>query len=466
MTLLVLAWLAAFPHQALSGELRRDAEIPSRVLFVPADDSPVVAGCDLQGRRWVCATVAAGSRGLVVLIGLDSVAAFAAGADGQPVSRGAWGRVIQVSPGAVTSAELHDLDLSAWKPDRPRLRPHARQFMVTADEGVLVVRLSDHRFWVSGRLTDPDAFLLVEGPAIGSQRLPTARLPEEPVEQIVYVNAGAPTPLQGFVQGSRGEAADGAAVDLMELLEWSADPRLADDTPVIYRASTSASADGSFRFDRVTGGPFRVSTRHAQLGRAAVWTTSAAAPISIKLLPMPRVSGRVVRQRLPLAGARVRFVPDIATWTAAANPADLIALETTSEDDGAFVVGVPAARPGTIQILAADGAGVRVAVPVVRSGDLSIGDVAILDGPSLLIRVVDGEGCDLVAAGPLGSLGLVMVRSSTGAELYRLDLPERGTWALTAECSGQLVPVEPAVVAAPADSQEPLDLRVIRPPES
>lgn len=466
MTLLWLVWFGAQVLRPLSGEIPRGIDVPSRVLFIPAGDNPVESGCDVRAGRWICADVAAGSRGLVVFVGQDAIAWMVVGTEARAASAASWGRVIQVSPAAVTPAELHDLDLTPLKPDRPRLRPRTRQFMAIADDGVRVVKLSSSRFWVSGRVTDPDAFLLVEGPAIGSQRLPTARLPDEPVEQIVYVNATAPTVLQGYVQGSRGEDAYGADVDLMEMLEMSADPRLADDTPVIYRASTTVSADGSFRFDRVTGGPFRISARHAQLGHSAIWTTGATAPISIKLTPTPRVNGRVLRQKLPIAGARVRFVPDLATWAVAADPTDLVSVETTSRDDGTFVVAVPASRSGTIQILTMDGGGVRVAVPEVRSGEFSVGDVAIPDGASLLVRLIDGEGCDLVAAGPIGVLGLVMVRATRSADLYRLDLPEHGAWMLEAECRGQLVHVEPAVITVPADSQEPVDVRITKPPDS
>lgn len=465
MTLAWLVWIAAQALRPLSGDIPRGLDVPSRVLFVPAEDSPVDAGCDAHAGRWICAKVAAGSRGLVVFVGQDALAWLVVGTDARGASAASWGRVVQVSPAAVTPAELHDLGLTPWKPDRPRLRSRTRQFMATADDGVRVTKLSSSRFWVSGRVAYPDAFLLLEGPAIGSQRLPTARLPDEPAEQIVYLDATLPATLQGYVQGSRGEDAQGAHIELMEVLDMSPDARVADDTPVIHRASTSVSADGSFRFERVTGGPFRISARHARLGRGVVWATAAGPPISIKLAPAPRVTGRVLRQKLPLAGARVRFVPDIAAWAVTADPIDVITAEATTGDDGVFVVGVPLSRSGTIQILTTDGGVVRVAVPEVR-GELSVGDVAVPDRLPLLVRMIDEGGCDLVAAGPLGALGLVMVRGTRVADLHQLDLPEPGSWALTAECGGDLVPAEPAIVTVPADSQAPVDVRLIRPPDS
>ena len=345
MTLAWIVWIAAQALWPLAGEVPRGLDVPSRVLFVPAEDRPVDAGCDVHARGWICASVAAGSRGLVVFVGQDAIAWMAVGTDVRGASAASWGRVIQVSPGAATPADLHDLDLSPWKPDRPRLRPHTRQFMATANDGVRVVKLSRSRFWVSGRVADPvadpNAFLLLEGPAIGSQRLPTARLPDEPAEQIVYLDATLPATLQGDVQGSRGENAQGADIELMEVLDMSPDVRVTDDTQVIHRASTSVSADGSFQFERVTGGPFRISARHAWLGRAAVWATAAGPPVSIKLTPAPRVTGRVLRQKLPLAGARARFVPDVATWAATADPIDLVTAEAVTGDDGVFVVSVP-----------------------------------------------------------------------------------------------------------------------------
>lgn len=465
MMLLWLVWFAAQASAPLSGGIPHGIDVPSRVLFIPASDHPVDARCDAGVERWICTDVSAGSHGVVVFIGPDAIAWSVVGTEAGAVSIARWGRVIQVSPAAVTPAELHDLALTPLKPDRPRLRPHTRQFMATTDAGVGVVKLSNSRFWVSGRDGDRDAFLLLEGPAIGSQRLPTARLSEEPLEQIIYLDATLPAVLEGSVRGGRGEDALGADVDLLEPVDMSPDIRVDGETPVIHRASTSVSEDGSFRFERVTRGPFRVSARHPQLGRAAMWATTVGAPVSIVLTPASRVKGRVLRQKLPVAGARVRFVPDVATWTATADPIDLVTSEAVTGDDGTFIVTTPPSRSGAIQILAADGAVVRVSVPEVR-GELSVGDVAVPDRLSLFVRMSGGAGCDLLAAGPLGALGLVMARATRMADLYQLDLPEAGSWALTADCGGEIVSVDPAIVTLPADSQAPTDLRIMKPPDS
>jgi hypothetical protein len=465
MTLLVLLWFAVQAARPLSGEVPSGISVTSRVVFIPARDSPAQGGCDVQFGRWICYEIADGSTGLVAFVGPDNVAWTMAGTGGPASPAARWGRVVQVLPGAVALADLHDLTLTPLKPDRPRLRAQARQFLALADEDVRVVKLSNSRFWVSGRVGDPQAFLVLEGPAIGSHRLATARLPDDTPEQIIYVDATLPAALQGFVQGAHGENPEGADVELMEVLDPSPDVRLSDDTPVIHRASTSVAADGGFRFERVTGGPFRIAARHPRLGRAAVWTPTAGPPIAITLAPSPRVKGRLLRNRIPVAGARVRFVPDVADWAATADAVDLVTAESLTDEEGRFVVNVPPSHSGVIQMVTADASVARIAVPAVR-GEWSAGDVVVQDRVVLLVRMIGDAGCTLVAAGPLGTLGLAMVRGTRTADLHQVDLPEHGAWALAAECRGQIVPVEPPMVSVPTGDGAPVDVRLGKPPDS
>ena len=147
------------------------------------------------------------------------MAAVAIGVAGVDTTAATWGRVVQIIAGGAAPEDLHDLELTAWKPERSRTRPQTRRFAAIKDEDVHPVRLSDTSFWVAGNAGDPDAFLALGGPAIGSSRLSTRFLSEGAPDDIVYLPAVLPSTVSGRVHGAHGEDADGAEVELLERLE-------------------------------------------------------------------------------------------------------------------------------------------------------------------------------------------------------------------------------------------------------
>jgi hypothetical protein len=335
---------------------------------------------------------------------------------------------------------------------------------------VQTVRVSETSFWVSGNAVDPDGFLALDGPAIGRSRLSTIRLSEGVADDPIFLPATTMASIGGRVHGSHGEDADGAELELLELLDsrqiGDAMPeRLDERTPLLRVRSVTASPDGSFQFDRVSIGPFRITASHPSFGSGGVWVGLFGPPVDIALTPAPSAKARVLRRGLPVPAARVRFVPDLDAWAASVDPMDHVTQETRTKDDGTFALPLPRKPAGIIQVLLDDGTDVRVAVPNLQTtDDVLLGDLTVPDPRRLVVRLLDGIDCDLLAVGPLGALGLKVVRAASRTGVYELELNDAGSWALNAECRGGIYGVEPPVVALPAGGQPPaVDAHVVKP---
>jgi hypothetical protein len=172
---------------------------------------------------------------------------------------------------------------------------------------------------------------------------------------------------------------------------------------------------------------------------------------------------RVLRHGLPVPAARVRFLPAPDAWAASMDPMDHVTEETRTKDDGTFALALPRNPAGTIQVLLDDGTGVRVAVPTLQTTahDVLLGDLTVPDPRRLVVRLLDGAACDLLAVGPLGALGVKVVRATSRTGVYELELPDAGSWALNAECRGETYEIEPPVVVLPANGQPPVVFAVV-----
>ena len=202
-----------------------------------------------------------------------------------------------------------------------------------------------------------------------------------------------------------------------------------------------------------------------------MWVTELGTPLDLLLAAPPRARGRVVRNRLPVAGARVRFVPASEAWAASTDPAAQLTDETTSADDGTFTLMLPEQRLGEIQVVGADGATARVPMlgGSTQSGDIAVGDVTIPDPRRVVVRLLEAmqaPPCDMIAIGPLGNLGMQTVRASSAVNVYTLDLPESGPWTFTAECGGRMRTVLPTLATIPPPGPDPtvptIDVRFAR----
>jgi hypothetical protein len=478
--------IAAAIASIVIGSIPPALTAPSRVIWIDGDPATQVVCRVASPVRWECDGIAdqpalsaadrpalsgvEGPRAVVVIVGANGVAYQAAGGPGE-IDRPAaaiklWGRAVVVTPGAVSPDDLPDVTLTAWAPARSRSRLQSRRFAADKETTIDIVRVAGTTtFWVAGGDVDPDAFLTVAGQAIGSTRVAMASLSDGPPDVPIYLPAAMPLSLDGRVQTSKGEDADGVSVELFQPLPTQADDPSADlaSQSLIRAAATRSDQNGRFSFDRLSAGPFLISVVDGTRGRGTAVVRSLE-PVVIRLVAPARASGRVLRHRLPVAGARIRFVPDVNALVSSTDAVTLIAEERTTGIDGRFSFQLPPVTAGSIQIIGSDGASTRIAVSRPdASGEIALGDIALPDHRPLTARVMNSDGCVLMATGPLNGLGLTTVRASVSGVLHVFDIPEAGQWALAAECDGRGHEVEPVLVEIAATGPAvTIDVRIVK----
>jgi hypothetical protein len=462
--------IAAAIASIVIGSIPPALTAPSRVIWIDGDPATPAVCRVVSPARWECEGVSDQSRGVVVIVGENGLAYQVAGAPGEndrPVGAiKLWGRAVVITPGAVSPDEARDLALTAWTPTRSRTRLQSKRFAVDKDTTIDIVRVAGTTtFWVAGGDTDPDAFLTVEGKAIGSTRVAIASLSDGPPDTPMYVPAAMPFSLDGRVQTSKGEDADGASVELFQPLPTQAGDPATDlaSQSLVRAAATRSDQNGRFSFDRLSSGPFLISVLDGTRGRGTAVVRSLE-PVVIRLVAPARASGRVLRNRLPVAGARIRFVPDVTALLSSADATTLIAEERTTGIDGRFSFQLPPVTAGSIQIIGSDGTSTRIAVSRPdASGEIDMGDIALPDHRSLTARVMNSNGCVLTATGPLNGLGLTTIRASVSGVLHIFDIPEPGQWVLDADCGGRSRDVEPVLVEIAATGPPvTIDVRIVK----
>jgi hypothetical protein len=441
---------------------------PTRIAWIDSDPSAHVICALASPLRWECSETPDRPHALVVLIADDGVIAVPVGPawDRGSSAIKRWGRLVVVTSGAVAAEELRGLKLTAWKPERSAYRTKATRFVPAEASSIDTVSLGDGAFWIAGDETDPDAFVRLDAVGIAAGRISVAELTDGPADARLFVAAGAPLEMVGVVESDRGASVDTADVELFEPLTsgLNAGDLRPEERPMIRVAQTRTNDAGAFAFERLCGGPFLVTAARGDTGRGATLVDDALSLVVVRLTPPSRVTGRVLRNREPVAGARVRFVPSAAALMASANPKELLAEEQTTGLDGRFSLPLPATPLGEIQIIGSDGASARVAASDPGRGrEASVGDIVLPDHRHLTARLLDAPSCTLSAVGPLGGLGLTIVHATATANLHWFDLPEPGQWTLDAECGGRSRVIEPAIVYIPADGPDILiDVSIVR----
>jgi hypothetical protein len=456
--LLIAMALVGAEQPAISGQLPPGSDPPTRVAWVPADSDDQEAGCIfLPPQHWSCLGLAAGARGVVTFVADNSIAYVVLAADGVAAGGPAtWGRLVRVSAGGVSPADLHGLRITAWRADRSAVRPRARRFAPVEDDAVHVERISQTAFWVAGSLEPNDAFLVLQGPDVASQRIDLSSVASGPPEVPLFVAASVPISIAGRVESESGGAIEGADVELLVSLKATSDRQPPSDAPLVREDATHTDSDGRFEFKQLETGAYRIVARHPTLGRGEIWTTTGAAPPVVRLTPPVNVTGRVVRRGLPAPFVRIRFVPDASVWHSSVDPSLHVGSDAYTDETGRFTLPLPPNPVGSVQIIASDGAAVRVPVsPSNKTRQVALGDVALPSLLSAMVRLFPPIDCELSAAGPVGALGLSVVRATNSSNLYRFELPEPGTWFLNVQCGGQDYGLDPPLLIVPADADAP-----------
>ncbi len=458
--LLALAAIQTPDRYEVTGPIPVSLGPPSRILWLPADGIAGEQNCELTFRStWRC-RLPAGSPGVVVVAADPRLVSFPIGVANvdTPLTIASWGRLLLVQDGGATPDDLRDLRVIAWKPERSAARPQTQRLTPIQDSAVHVSRLSQSAFWLTGEPLDPDAYVLIEGAAFASKRLSTPAIASGPPDVPFYVSLTPPFSMTGRVEDRATQNVDGADVELFEPLTMSEDRGRSPGQPpvLIRRAKARSSADGTFVFDRLEAGSWYVVARHPSRGRGTASVSVVSEPLVIRLTPPARLTGRVLQRALPVAGARIRFVPDPTAWMASVDPRDHLVEDTYSGLDGRFSLTLPLDRTGTVQIAGPDNASRHFAVPShINADEVVLGDVTLSGLRRATVRLSDPAMCELFATGPLGTLGLATVRATGASSVYWFDLPEPGAWALSAECDGLAPAIEPPLITVAPDGPEP-----------
>lgn len=459
-----LALIATGPSAEITGTVPKELGAASSIVWMDADEARLDVRCALEPpRAWKCAGLSSASRGVVVLVG-DQAIAFSPIGVGDADARGSigsWGRLVRVIPGGVIPDDLHDLRLTSWKPDRSSVRLQSQRFVPVEDAAVHVLRLSNTAFWLWGVKADIDSYVRLEGPAIASTRVPTTMLIDGAAELPFFAAAAAPFSLRGRVQAADGQDVEDTDVELFEPLRNAddfVDPRrdAKDPVPLLRRGRTTTHADGSFTFDGLAPGRYEIVAAHPSFGRGSARIERLGDSVTVKLVPPARAIGRVLQRGSAAVGVRIRFMPDTAAWVTSTDPALHIAVEASTGTDGRFVLMLPPEPIGSIQIIAPDGAAMRLALAGRKAaGDIMFGDVVLPERRRLTVLLLDASTCDVIAVGPIGVLGLAIVHATTnGSGAYWFELPEPGRWSLNADCAGKSYSLDPAIVVVPSDGPE------------
>lgn len=333
-----------------------------------------------------------------------------------------------------------------------------------SDSQTDVHQIGPRSFWVVGRTGTNDRFLEVKGARATTVRIDSKTLIGGAADRPLRVFLRPPVPVAGLIVDTGGAPVEGALVSLFELIRSRPHTGEAPGDEIVTKrwiAETTSDRSGRFLLNGPPPGEYEFLAAHPTRGRSVGERKVDGTPITLRLSPTPRVRGRVLRDHLPLVGVAVRSVPDQLVFARAADPVAVLAPGTVTDRYGEFELSLPREGSGDVVI---GGGGLATArhryadahsLPAVTD----LGDIVLRAPTPLTVRLPRG-GCELVAIGPIGSLGMGRVSSTFDRHgaAYRFELPETGFWWLDAICDGEsrtLVP--PAVRIDSASTGETVD---------
>lgn len=370
-----------------------------------------------------------------------------------PWQTAAWGRLIRArSPsGQVTAAviKLHDV----LRNGGGRLR-EARPA-----PGVTILRLGPEAFWLEGA-AEPGVYLELRGERAATMRVQLAGM-ASPGAAVVDVALAHQEVITGDVRRN-GAAVEGATVMLSRLLDTP--QRVTDEERPRERIDEATTGHaGEFRFESLAGGKYELFIVHPTLGRAAAMV-SPPAHTRLQLEPRAVIRGRVMRHGIPVPGALVQALPSIDAVSAARNPAALGSAAGRSDQAGRFEVIAPDEGRVVLSV-AGDGAAFRAelgeaaALPQVTD----VGEINLDDPVEVELLLELPAGCELRAAGPMGTAGLTAIRATRASpSRWILRPPHAGRWLVAGVCAGQEIALEPALITVPLARAGPILLKVRR----
>ena len=382
-----------------------------------------------------------------------------------------WGRLIYLIDSARGTGD--DLVVTAWRqtPPPPGVgRPRVR---VVRDSRTDILQMGPRSFWVVGLADPKDRFVEVKEDQAVRVRMDVKKLIGVAADWPYRVFLRPPVPVDGLIVDAGGAPVGGALVSLFELIRSgsSTGDSLGDEIVTKrWIAETTSDRSGRFRVNAPSPGMYEFLAAHPTRGRMVEERKVDGTPTTLRLRSTPRVRGRVLRDHLPLTGVAVRAVPDQLAFAQAADPVAVLAPGTVTDRYGEFDLSLPGQGSGDVVV---GGGGLATARHRYAEADslpelTDLGDIVLPAPTRLTVRLPRGD-CELVAVGPIGALGMGLVRSSfdTRESAYRLELPETGFWWLEAICDGESRTLVPSAVRIdPASTDKTVEATFASPGKS
>jgi hypothetical protein len=459
--------LSAFVHLAslasLSGELPLQVEPDAvgRIAWVSGDMASAIQRSECQLRRprgWTCEAQSPGDVGAVVIEMADLSAFVVIGREGVIASGTApWTRMIRAVVSIGPTGEIAEVSATALRVWHPAARPNTRVLDVEPDGAVQVWAVAPNAFWIAGTSRSPGSFIRLAAQNAAH---------DEPLERVWGDVADAPLDValhqslsvHGRVE-AESQAVSGALVDLLVRPPEDGDtrmPQVLKTARVIRIASTRTDQDGTFTFDGLEPRLYKVAVVDFEHGRGEQWVDGNGPAVLITLEAPSKATGRVLRGKLPAPHVVVRFTPDADAWRESTDPSAHLTLDAVSDEGGSFVVRLPPAAEGTLQLTAADGATKRIPLRgSPKASDVTLGDIR-LEEPIAVEVQTDVTGCIVSAVGPAGAGGFSIVRAKSNGIAHTLLLPEPGQWLMQVECAGVQRTVAPPSIDVSAKGELPI----------
>ena len=365
-----------------------------------------------------------------------------------------------------------NLVVQAWRHMSVQTAPSRVRVRLTADATVGIYPIGPLAMWITGEESARHQFVEVRGTHIATIRIDVGDLhhgrPDHPF--LVYLRPDAT--VEGAILDSQDRRVVGAVVSAFEFVPGDG---VVDGTrPDTARqrrwiAESMSDASGAFSLSGLGSGSYEFVVVHAVAGRTTETHRVDGLPLTLRLAGTPKVHGRVLVEQLPAAGVQVRVVPDRDDFLRSDDPLRLISPPGITDRDGRFELALPVDEGGEIVV---GGNGLaksryRFAGTDGESLERDLGDINLPAPLSVVIRLIGpAASCDLMAAGPVGSLGLDLVRSvfDPGIMAYRLRLPEPGFWWVEAECGAESGGVIPPVMQIRQDDTARVIQLTLAPP--
>lgn len=439
-------------RHTVSGTAPAGPDLRAPLTWISAEHDAVWPRCVWgSSNRWECWGIPRAEAGVLV----ESDGAHLQWRTVQPVRSGdwhpaEWGRLMVVSDSVgLAPAKLQVQVQQAVAP--PGYRQASVRVQTAAAADVTVAQLSAGAVWLGGSSAPDHAWVLIRAPGCAPQIVQLADVAEGSFTVPELIELDPVRHVQGTVLAGT-QAASGSTVTAFRLIDPPSQPDDWSNARRVFAEETSTDDHGSFALDELGIDQYEILAWDPQRGRASLLLNPGQQDVTLHLGQTGVARGRVLVEGKPVAGVTVFSVPDPNVFASAADPVDVKGGDGRTDSDGRFLVAVAPSGGGELRIGGGGYSTKRVPLPRMPVPLVDVGDVDL--GSPLAVQIVldRDPGCNLLATGPVGRLGLQVVTGvRTGPGVFRVVIPEEGQWQFGLECGGTIGPLVPTLVSIGLD---------------